>query len=1133
MRSLLFILITVFLMPGFVSGQYTINQGKVWAFGTNCGLNFNTGSPVAFSTALATSEGCASVSDASGALQFYTDGQYVYNRTGGLMPSGSGIVSYGTYSSSQAALIIPVVGSTTQYYVFSLEYFISSGTGNCRMAYCIVDMTLAGGLGDVIASTRGTAVNSGLAEKMTAIPGNNCDVWLMTHARDSAVFYAYNVNASGFTTSPVVSHIGSFNGSGAYAIGLIKGSHDRTKIVAETYTTKHGCELFDFNATTGVVSNCRLLDSTNGCYGGEFSPDNSKYYSEIYAGAIYQYDVTLGTAAAIRASRYTVTTPSYSDMKLGPDGKIYFAKSYGASTLACLATPNSSGSGCGYTASGATLTSGTSTTLGMPNMVAIPTGGDTTFKKYDTSLCLTPGDSLTLAADATGASYYWNDGTTSATHRFGAFGTYWVLITNPCHFRIDTFNVLQNPFDTTGFRRDTSACVFSAPITLTGRSGYPIYHWFDGSVAPTHAAPTSGNYWVAVTDSCSNVLVDTIHVDFVAPDTVAGNATDTSFCVAAGSITLNAPAGYSSYHWNTGSSSATITAGTTGTYIVYSTSGCNVRIDSFHVNVIPLPLVNLGNDTSVCVGSSFTLSSSQPAGYGLLWNTGNTTSSQTITSAGTYWLQVTNGCTVTDTIHVVFSPYPVVDLGPDSFNCSGTPVLLSSAISYSSPFYLWSDGTTGPTDVAVTTGYYWLRVTVAGCSATDTIHITVIYDTFTLISRDTAICRGKAVQALATNNPVATYQWLPTAGIAVSNVASPYITPDTSAMYIMTVHIAGCPDRLDSFFIEVQPNPDVFIGGNRLICEFDTIHIHASVHPMWFASYLYNWSPGFDLDNTNTANVVYTAGSSRKYILTVVTSAGCIGYDSAQLIVNPGNFDTVSPDINLCPHDSAQLIAGGPAGTTYRWHPTLYLSDTAAASPWVHPISSVNYSVIATSQQGCKDTVVVRVTVWPNAVLALDDSVILYPGESIQLSPATNCSSFSWFPPSGLSDPYISNPVATPTLDTKYFVHGITSNGCEATDSISIRLSAETLLAVPNAFTPGTGVNRLFGIIKRGEAILNYFRIFNRWGNLVFDAKSITDGWNGSYKGTPQPEGVYVYEIQAVTSGGIVFNKHGNVSLLR
>jgi gliding motility-associated-like protein len=211
----------------------------------------------------------------------------------------------------------------------------------------------------------------------------------------------------------------------------------------------------------------------------------------------------------------------------------------------------------------------------------------------------------------------------------------------------------------------------------------------------------------------------------------------------------------------------------------------------------------------------------------------------------------------------------------------------------------------------------------------------------------------------------------------------------------------------------------------------------------------------------------------------------------------------------------------------------MYLSDDTSSAAWIKPITSIDYTVISTNQYGCSDTGVVNVTVHPGGVIFLGDSVSIYPGESYQISPQTNCTHFTWTPSAGLNNVYISNPIATPVVNTSYVVHAMNEFGCKVTDTLHIYVNTESLLDLPNAFVPGDGPNNLFKIYKRGLATLNYFRIFNRWGNLVYESTNINAGWDGTYKGQPQPFGVYVYDVEAVTSTGVIFRKQGNVTLIK
>jgi gliding motility-associated-like protein len=624
---------------------------------------------------------------------------------------------------------------------------------------------------------------------------------------------------------------------------------------------------------------------------------------------------------------------------------------------------------------------------------------------------------------------------------------------------------------------------------------------------------------------------DSVYIDILIPDTTTAKVMDTTLCISLAPLTLNSLPGYVSYLWSTGSTATSIAAGATGTYWVQNIANCNVLVDSFTINYIPLPVVNLGNDTAFCIGNTITLSSIQPSGYTYLWSDGSTGDSMHVSTTGTYWLQVYDGCTVTDSIHVLVSPFPVVNLGPDQFNCVGEAVTLESSVTYTSPTYLWSTGSTASSITVPLSGTYWEQVTVGGCPSADTINVTIIYDTVNLFNRDTAICLGMPVQALVTANPAATFQWLPTAGIADATVASPLIVPDTSAMYYVNVLVPGCPVRIDSFYIDVQPVPSVSIGVDRFVCSYDTLHISATVTPGWYGNYSYNWSPATDLDNATAQSVVYRAGSTGELHVTVNTPAGCKAEDSINVTVQATGFAHLDSIYNVCPHDSVQLLPVG--GVTYHWSPGLYLSDSMSAVPWLKPITSQEYRLIAISAYGCMDTLWANVFVRPNAVINVGDSVTLYPGQSYQISPQTNCVTFAWFPPEGLSDAHISNPVATPVISTNYIVKAANEWGCVTEDSLVINIDGSSLLTLPNAFTPGTGPDNVLYIIKRGIASLHYFRIYNRWGNKVFETDNINTGWDGSFKGSPQPYDVYVYEIEAVTASGTVFHKQGNVTLIR
>ncbi len=687
MKKYLAVLIVLLSLSQAATAQYYLPQNNKWAFGYYAGLDFTSGTPVATTTAIYPYEGCASICNAAGNMMFYTDGVTIWDNTNTVMPSGSAIVSYSAASSTQAALIAPVLSNPNQFYVFSMEDIGSSST-YCELNYCIVDMTLNGGLGDVIASTLGTFVTNKLGEKMTIMSGNSCDLWLLTHRIDSTKFLSYKITTSGIA-APVGSTSGAFSGSGAYGIGHIKGSPDNRHIVLLGYYSANGAEVHDFDATTGIVYNCRLLDSTGSHYGAEFSPNSNVLYCDNFGTGIFQYDITAGSAAAIRATRTAIGSGGISgDMKLAPNGKIYFGATLGGNTIDCIPNPNITGTGCGYMTSVVTLTGSAVTNGGLPNIIMMHGAGDTTIRTKDTTLCM-PVSGLTLAADTTGSYYNWSTGEITATKNTTTFGTYWVAITNNCSVRIDTFRVHPAPQDTILRSRDTSLCSNTTSFSLTATPGYTQYLWNTGATSATLTATTFGTYYALCANGC-HLLIDTFHVLSI-PFATTTVIHDTNYCFP-GTLTLSATPGFGNYLWQDGSSGSNYNATAAGTFYAVASSFCKEEIDSFHINFASLSF-SLGPDVNVCMNYNITASiKDQYVKY--KWQDGSTGDSYSASRTGLYYLTITReGCAATDSIQVTF--FHLTQNIPDTFICKETPFTLDLvATPPPGGTVLWNDGTT-------------------------------------------------------------------------------------------------------------------------------------------------------------------------------------------------------------------------------------------------------------------------------------------------------------------------------------------------------------------------------------------------------------------------------------------------------
>lgn len=420
------------------------------------------------------------------------------------------------------------------------------------------------------------------------------------------------------------------------------------------------------------------------------------------------------------------------------------------------------------------------------------------------------------------------------------------------------------------------------------------------------------------------------------------------------------------------------------------------------------------------------------------------------------------------------------------------------------------------------------------CSTFQDVLVTVLPNDIDLLNNDTVVCAGTVIPLRAVGHPAFNYYWTPETNVDDPHSMNTAMVATESGYVTVTASFDGCNDMPHSFYLEVQPVPQLNLGDDRVLCAGDTAHLYAAVTPA-YDNYTYEWSPGWKLTDSTIKDPIFIGYNSETYIVRVSTPIGCEDKDTLIVTVNPSKFlDVNITDTALCPEDAKiQLLASG--GLTYKWVPAYGLSGDEIPNPVATPDYSTDYVVYSTNEYGCVDSKHVNIILYPAAIVDMPDSVHLWPGESYQIEMNTNAHYFSWFPPEGLSATNIANPIASPAVRTRYFVNAITEGGCKVVDSIDIIIHNESILDVPNAFAPGNDFspNNTLKIVRRGDATLNKFEIYNRWGTKVFSTSDINEGWDGTYNGTPQPMGVYVYQVEAVLNTGQVITLTGNVTLIR
>lgn len=142
--------------------------------------------------------------------------------------------------------------------------------------------------------------------------------------------------------------------------------------------------------------------------------------------------------------------------------------------------------------------------------------------------------------------------------------------------------------------------------------------------------------------------------------------------------------------------------------------------------------------------------------------------------------------------------------------------------------------------------------------------------------------------------------------------------------------------------------------------------------------------------------------------------------------------------------------------------------------------------------------------------------------------------SYLWSPVYGLNNSGIARPITTLDRDMVYMVTGKTASGCEGTATVSVKVFEGPEIFVPTAFTPnGDNTNDILRAKPIGIKAYNYFRIYNRWGQLMFNTTDFSKGWDGTINGLPQNSGTYVWMAEGVDFKGRVIKRKGSTLLLR
>ena len=732
---------------------------------------------------------------------------------------------------------------------------------------------------------------------------------------------------------------------------------------------------------------------------------------------------------------------------------------------------------------------------------------------------------------------------------------------------------------------DTPSCpgaVLNFTNQSTGATGSVVYTWTFGDATssnatnPTHAYAGIGNYTVklllAEPIGCRDSALITIRIDrprasFTVNDSISICQPFEAKFTSTSTFTTDLAWVFGDGNTASGFNSTNFYI-TTGSYrvrlIATSPGGCN---DTTY------KIMKLGRDTGTlnyapligCAPLNVTLQTRTDVPLTYTWDFGDgtiitTTDSNRIHAydAGFYSPKVIIrdrlGCfgiiEGIDTIKVLGSR---PNFGVDNylFCDSGTVQFSDSTISTDViTSYLWDFGDAtastaiSPSHKYTTPGLYTVTLTVntiSGCSnsKTKTALVKVVPSPQISITGATSLCVPANFQLqgnwLNPDTSIVKWRWNLDGQIFNTQNPPPIVrtVADTVFIQFTAINGSGCKDTAN-YVTVVHPLPGVRAGNDTTICLGD----FATLNPTGATSY--QWSPSTYLNCTNCTNPFATITNTIQYTVTGTSPFGCTNKDSVLVKVKKPFTIRVSGGDTLCLGESINLSAFG--AENYSWTPPTGLNNPIIANPIAKPQTTTIYKVLGYDSLNCfQDSAFIPIVVYNYPTISIKDTTIR-AGDTILLNPqySTDVNNVFWSPNYNLS---CTNCLATfvwPFQTTTYTITASNDGDCITRKNVKVNvLCKKEDVFIANAFTPNNdNINDRFYIIGKGIKTIIFLRVYNRWGNLVFektyfDANNRTLGWDGKINGQDATPGLYNYTTQIICADGGIIPFNGSITLIR
>lgn len=797
-------------------------------------------------------------------------------------------------------------------------------------------------------------------------------------------------------------------------------------------------------------------------------------------------------------------------------------------------------------------------------------------------------------------NWQWNygDGNTQVytsppfIHQYANDGVYAVSLkvtdSYGCIDSINNTNAIVISKPVAGFNSlDTASCPnrdIAFNNTSVGSGLNFIWDFGDGitstQISPVHQYAADGVYTIKlfVTDQygCVDSIIQPNLINILSPKSLFIASDTFGTCPPLFVQFTNQSTHYTSFSWDFGDGSSSTALDPShfytipGSYIVrltVSSSGGCVDVYSKTIRIQgPIGTFSY-NPIEGCspLTVNFTTNAQNTSSFIYDFNNGQTNStfntqvSYTYTTTGKFLPRVilkdTNGCSIPilglDSItiydvtgNISSNKFLICDSGQIQFNIN---TITNDVVNN----YQWSfgDGNTSNSQNPVhhysNSGDYNINcivTTLRGC--VDTTYMNVPINVVESPIIDFTMNNGACIPATATfasqiiRNDTSTLFWHWDFGNGqTSNLMNPpsMVFPNAGPYSITSIATTsnGCKDTVTQIF-NAWALPTVNAGNDIQICRFSPTTLIGT------GATSYVWSPAIGLSCTNCPSTLASPDSTKYYYVVGTDVNGCIGRDSVEVkVVQPFNILN-SPNVSFCIGGFTTLLASG--ANTYQWSPSNGLSATTGSQVIARPNSTTTYRVIGSDAFNCfKDTADIIVQVNPIPTVNAGPDITIIGGTTTTLTATTtgNIVSYNWNNGTTLSCTNCASTVAKPLQTTTYKVEVTTDGGCKNNDEVKVFIVCDKgNLFVPNTFSPNNdGVNDVMYPRGNGISIVKSFKIYNRWGELVYEQNNFTvndasRGWNGTFKGKRLSADVFVYTIEVLCENRNPIEFKGNITLV-